>query len=284
MGYAQILSSGPGCSIQDAGRYGYRHLGVPVSGPMDNLLFEAANYLAGNEEICAALEIFNVPFVLRFSAPCVLGYGGQAGDTDINGFRQNHGTLKINSGDVVTVHRSLGVNWRYLSINGGWLTKSLLGSRSSLSAIGLMPPGKAVVLPYLAGFDEDYEQSSDMVVRHIQIEIQVKPGPDFDDFDAAELSRALETKYTLDPNSNRMAYGFMERLEVFGFKRSIENYHSAPVFPGIIQLTPSGKFFVIMKDGQSTGGYPRPLQIEEPYLSVFAQLPFGNKVRFHLKK
>jgi allophanate hydrolase subunit 2 len=38
-----------------------------------------------------------------------------------------------------------------------------------------------------------------------------------------------------------------------------------------------------MKDGQTTGGYPRVLQLSGTAICILAQKKFGDNVKFHLK-
>jgi len=74
-----------------------------------------------------------------------------------------------------------------------------------------------------------------------------------------------------------MAYQLQEKLS--------KNNHSittSATLPGTIQLTPSGKLIVLMRDAQTTGGYPRILQLSEQAISVLAQKKTNDAVRFNL--
>ena len=66
---------------------------------------------------------------------------------------------------------------------------------------------------------------------------------------------------------------------------SIEHTKSiitAPVLPGTIQLTPAGKLIILLKDAQTTGGYPRVLQLTEKSISILAQKNVADKLNFDL--
>jgi allophanate hydrolase subunit 2 len=52
--------------------------------------------------------------------------------------------------------------------------------------------------------------------------------------------------------------------------------------PGTIQLTPAGRLIILMKDGQTTGGYPRVLQLSEASICTLAQKKSGDKLLFKL--
>ena len=51
-----VKSAGLATTIQDLGRPGYYHLGIPMGGAMDRLALRAANLLVGNDEGAACLE------------------------------------------------------------------------------------------------------------------------------------------------------------------------------------------------------------------------------------
>jgi len=53
----EVIEPGPLTTVQDLGRYGYQHYGVPVAGAMDGFALRVANFLAGNREDAACLEI-----------------------------------------------------------------------------------------------------------------------------------------------------------------------------------------------------------------------------------
>ena len=52
--------------------------------------------------------------------------------------------------------------------------------------------------------------------------------------------------------------------------------------PGTVQLTPEGGLIILMRDGQTTGGYPRILQLKESSISVLSQKKFGDRIHFDL--
>lgn len=72
-----------------------------------------------------------------------------------------------------------------------------------------------------------------------------------------------------------MAYQLEEKME----GHSISMLTSATL-PGTVQMTPSGRFIILMKDGQTTGGYPRILQLTKEAISILAQKKAGDKIKF----
>ncbi len=67
-------------------------------------------------------------------------------------------------------------------------------------------------------------------------------------------------------------------------QNKLQSIVTGPVIPGTVQLTPSGKLIVLMKDCQTTGGYPRILQLSEVAINKIAQKVLGDKVKLTLKK
>jgi len=75
-----------------------------------------------------------------------------------------------------------------------------------------------------------------------------------------------------------MAYQLQETIP--GHNRSMI---TSATIPGTVQFTPTGKLIILMKDGQTTGGYPRVLQLSNTAICILAQKKFGDMVDFHLK-
>ena len=58
------------------------------------------------------------------------------------------------------------------------------------------------------------------------------------------------------------------------------NVITSATLPGTVQLTPAGTLIILMRDGQTTGGYPRILQLDAASLNLMGQKRFGDPVRF----
>ena len=77
--------------------------------------------------------------------------------------------------------------------------------------------------------------------------------------------------------NNRMAYNLLEKIQ-----DRVNSIISSGVIPGTVQLTPSGNIIILHRDSQTTGGYPRILQLNEKSLNDLAQLRTGDNIRFKL--
>ena len=87
----------------------------------------------------------------------------------------------------------------------------------------------------------------------------------------------INTNFTIGEN-NRMAYFLKEPL-----LNKLTDVITSAVLPGTVQLTPSGKLIVLMSDAQTTGGYPRILQVTAKSMSMLGQKRVNNKVKFVLQ-
>ena len=96
------------------------------------------------------------------------------------------------------------------------------------------------------------------------------PGPEFHHLHPSTDFSSL--KFTL-LDHNRMGYRLLPSVHL---KRSTESIRSAAVFPGIVQLTPSGECLVLHRDAQVSGGYPRILILNEQSLNRLAQIKRGE--------
>ena len=81
--------------------------------------------------------------------------------------------------------------------------------------------------------------------------------------------------FTISNLNNRMGYQLKEPI-----KNYLTQLLTSAVLPGTVQLTPSGKLIVLMRDCQVTGGYPRILQLSRNAINVLAQKATGNNIQF----
>ncbi len=128
----EIEAAGLGATIQDLGRTGHAHLGVPPSGPMDPLAFRLANLAAGNEPGAAGLEFTFPAPRLRALAGLSVALGGADFAARINGrpapcFER----LDLKPGDEIRFERPVAGQWCYLALAGGVAAPRTLGSAAA---------------------------------------------------------------------------------------------------------------------------------------------------------
>lgn len=110
-----------------------------------------------------------------------------------------------------------------------------------------------------------------------QQKIAVYPGPEFEYLNQDQKEWLQKASLCVGKNNNRMAIQLENDLH-----NDLAPIITGAVLPGTIQLTPSGKMIILMRDCQTTGGYPRILQVSEESMNVLAQKVVGNEIRFEL--
>tara|TARA_R110000868_G_scaffold145181_2_gene365155 strand:- start:61629 stop:62468 length:840 start_codon:yes stop_codon:yes gene_type:complete len=275
-----VLKSGFYTTIQDTGRFGLRDKGVPVSGIMDMETVYKLNMLLENDQNAAVLEMTMTGPTLEFEEDTFITLGGAELSITLNNEPvKNYVVIKIKSGDILSYGRLKKGFRAYLAIKSGFQTNKVLGSRSYYKSI--TPKGiikdKSVIeykkqslfAPKLTGLKVD-----SLLDEHV---LHVGKGPEFELLSDKQLESLFAKEFTVANENNRMAYQLIEIID----GHTISMLTSATL-PGTVQFTPSGKLIVLMKDGQTTGGYPRILQLTDKAISILAQKKTGDKFSFKL--
>lgn len=268
-------------SVQDTGRTGYRDMGVPVSGAMDAFSAVLANRLLNNDDNAAVLEITMTGPSLEFTAATHIVLTGAKMNPVVNDVDMPYNrVIKIAPGDVLSFGKLQKGFRAYLGLKGGLKTEPVLKSRSLYTPV--TPSARILegnTLPY-EPFTGDIENLIEIKIDNeflFDTRIEVYPGPEYGLLPKADIARLNTTGFTISAQNNRMAYQLEERLS----PNDLSIITSATL-PGTVQLTPSGKMIVLMKDCQTTGGYPRILQLTERSISVLAQKKAGDTIGFHV--
>jgi urea carboxylase len=134
-----VLSAGTQTTVQDwPGRLGYWDVGVPPSGPMDDLAFRLGNRLLGNPPEAAGLELTVTGPTLRFNRDALICLTGAEMAADIQG-RPAHWScpLPVRAGEVLRLGALRGAGTRaYLMVRGGLQVPKYLGSRATFTLGG----------------------------------------------------------------------------------------------------------------------------------------------------
>jgi len=275
----KIISSGLLTTIQDLGRYGYRSHGIPISGAMDQSSAKLANLLVGNDENDALLECTMMGPKIEFHCDTYIAVTGAEVDIFLDDILQIlNTTISIKTGNILNfgkVHRGCRF---YISFASGLNTLNILESRSTdtVSEIGLPILKRGQYLDLfqnnLGRFIVNLSRLKDTLTPR---KIKVYPGPEYHVIEYMDLPKI---SFTIDPSSNRMSYILKVNFDVSHSQEMI----SSAVLPGTIQLTPGGQFNALMRDAQTTGGYPRVMQIDEDDLDYLAQCRGGQSISFEL--
>ena len=264
--------------MQDSGRYGFRDIGVPLSGYMDTRAARMANSLLENDRTDAVLEITMTGPRLQFEEPTYIAIGGADMSAALNDEKiDNYEVHKIEAGDVLSFGK-LKTGFRtYLALKGGIQVNKVLNSRSYFKSI--------TKFDRIRNGDEfEYSPCLDYQPKIPQIKpelfykehhLEVEPGPEFNMLDKPLQDELFNRTFTIAKEYNRMAYQLEEPL-----KEHAMSMITSANLPGTVQLTPAGKLIILMRDGQTTGGYPRILQLDESSISILSQKKFGDQISF----
>lgn len=276
----EILKAGLYDSIQDLGRFGYQQFGVPISGTMDQYSSKLANAILGNKNDDAVLEFTLMGPKLKFhsdTAICLTGMESQAKLNDR--LIKNSTYIIVKKNDVLSFgSRVLGCRG-YLAVLGGFQAEKAMESRSFYKTITEQQRLKTddtlelLVLPIQI---KDSNAIIKIPKAHFEdVELEVFKSIEFDRLSRDQQDRLISKEFTISKDSNRMAYQLEETIE-----NTLDAIITAPVLPGTIQLTPSGQLLLLMRDCQTTGGYPRILQLSEMAINRLSQKMPGQKARF----
>lgn len=278
----KVLSTGFQTTFQDKGRFGFRNLGVPLSGVMDQNLAPFANQLVGNPHEETVIEFtLNGPS-LEIMDDIELAVAGIGFSLLLNGKPAPlNQKLQLQTGDILKIGATSTSLRGYLAVNGGFKVPKVLGSSSFYpmispqlkiekgSKIEMNKNPKSRIESPVTTFDfKSYETA----------EIEVYKGPEFDLLSLGIQKKLLKSEFKINPQSNRMACLLDSQGEI-----STREIITSPVQPGTVQLTPSGKIIVLMRDAQTTGGYARIFQLTEMAVNILAQKSAGATVEFELK-
>jgi len=262
----EVLDAGPLLTVQDSGRPGQAHLGVPPSGAADARAAAAANAAVGNAPGSAVLEATLAGPRLRFREPAVVAVAGAV----------VRGAASLGSGEELDLGRYERGARAYIAVRGGIDVEPVLGSRSTDLFSGLGPPpvrsGDLLRVGGASGAAEPlplaYELPNELVLRLL-------PGPRTDWVDASALGTA---SWRVSSASNRVGI----RLEgpALPWLRDDE-LESEGLVTGAIQV-PRGGPILLGPDHPTTGGYPVAAVVHSADLWLTGQLRPGDTVRFRL--
>lgn len=276
----KVLKSGFYTTIQDEGRFGYRDKGVPVSGVMDVSVVRTANRLLENDDHAAVLEITMTGPTLQFEEDTFIVLAGAEMSATLNNTPiSNYNVIQIKAGDILSYGRLLKGFRGYLAIKGGLKTTEVLGSRSQYFPItkrGSLKDNQKLSYDAFSNFTPKISELKAVSLLD-EVVLEVSKGPEFDLLDDGQLESLFVKEFSVAKENNRMGYQFNEKIK--GHDRSML---TSATLPGTVQLTPSGKLIVLMKDGQTTGGYPRIVQLNDKSISILAQKRSGDRISFKL--
>lgn len=257
-------------TVQDLGRPGHAHQGVPPGGAADTLSLRVVNRAVGNDDNAAAIEVAMGSIELEADEPCVVA--ASAGDRAFE-------AINLASGERIVLGPGKGVCRTYVAVAGGVDVPVVLGSRSTLRSAGF------------GGFEGRRLEAGDVLPvggdagRAANVPSHVRAMVEFatrrrvlrmvTEAAEAELPAGL---LRVSPHSDRVGV----RLERVGGGRAIDSGPSRGVLHGTIQAPSSGELVVLGPDGPTTGGYATVGTVIAADLPAVGQLLPGQWVRLEV--
>lgn len=260
-GALEVVNPGARTTIQDSGRFGWAHLGVPTAGPADWLSHALANRLVGNDATAAVLEATLLGPTLRVHRDAVFAVVGGTGVVAGTAALVDE-SFVVRAGQTLAVRVGGGAR-AYLAVAGGILGEPVLGSLAgdTLAHLGPAPlaKGNRLSVPPTATPGE-----AGPVLRRLHRDrlpldvtdtgpLRVVLGPNDDWFTRESLDRLLTEPYQVAVSSDRVGV----RLEGPVLRRAIDGeLPTAGMVTGALQVPPAGQPILLLANHGSTGGYP----------------------------
>lgn len=279
-----ILSEGMHCSIQDLGRKGYRSYGVPISGAMDKYSAILANKLLNNEENASVLEMTRVGPKIMFEDHTLIVLTGADMSPTLNGEPMTMNFVyAVNTSDVLSFGHLMYGTRAYLGVKGGFMTEEKLKSRSFFGGITSREKIEKGERVPIASYDADLEVTSSKIKvssSHFTTKkLEVTKGPEFHRLTKKQREMLFSKEFKIDKLNNRMGYQLKEKFSPIKQSEII----TSVTIPGTVQLTPSGRLIILMRDCPTTGGYPRVIQLTDLAINQLAQKKEGDSFKFDLE-
>lgn len=296
-----VIQPGVQTTIQDyPGRLGYWNVGVPPSGPMDQLAFRLANRLVNNEKNCAGLEMIVAGPTLHFNCDSIIAVCGASMEVLLDDrplqLWQSHA---IKAGSKLQLGKIMQTGSRtYLAVQGGFQVPDYLGSKSTFT-LGQFGghAGRALRLgdvlhvrarESLQVFipQRMEQQFIPRYSHHWNIHVLYGPhgAPDF--FTADDIAQFFSTEWKVHHNSSRTGVRLIgpkpQWARADGGEAGLHpsNIHDNAYAIGAVDFT--GDMPIILgPDGPSLGGFVCPVTIVHAELWKIGQLRPGDRIRFH---
>jgi 5-oxoprolinase (ATP-hydrolysing) subunit C len=287
MSQLRVEASTALCQLQDAGRFGVRHLGVTQGGALDWVAMRWANWLLGNALDSAVVEIALGGFSVVAEQDCVMALAGADLDAQVDGQAVAPWTsFNLGKGQRLALRQPRKGVRAYLAVPGGFVGGSVLGSCSTVvreELGGLDGQGRALLkgeVLHAAGAIAGQTRSHvPEALRPVYAEkpvLDLVMGAQIGDFGGTSLFEAFNRDWTLDSRADRMGIRLLGPQLV---------YQGAPMISegiplGAVQVPPDGQPIVLLNDRQTIGGYPRLGALTPLALAQLAQCMPGAAVRF----
>jgi biotin-dependent carboxylase-like uncharacterized protein len=293
----KVLHPGLATTVQDLGRPGYFHLGIPIGGAMDRLALRAANLLVGNPESAAALEAVFIGPKLEFTAPALVAVTGADMPVLLDGVAQpGWAALSVSAGQVLSFDYLTAGARILIAVSGGIDVPLALGSRSTypigalggfhgraLAAGDELPVGEGSLVGTGRSVPENLRRKPGSPA-----ELRVMPGLYWHRITEDSGRAFFDDQWKVAPEADRMGYRFRggrklefnPRTPPFGAGSDPSNIVDACYPYGSIQVPGGTEPIVLHRDAVSGGGYFMLGTVISADMDLIGQLQPNTPTRF----
>ena len=294
----KVLSPGLATTVQDLGRPGYYHLGIPLSGGMDRFALRAANMLVGNDEGAAVLEAVFMGPELEFTADATVAITGAELPPKVNGAaRETWTSFRVKAGQVLSFDFLKKGARAYVAVSGGIDVPVVLGSRSTyaLGALGGHQGRKLEAGDQLpVGKSAKSVKEGRSVPANLRrgpgntAELRVLPGLYWHRITDASGRRFFDDTWKVALEADRIGYRFkggqplefVPRKQPFGAGSDPSNIVDACYPYGSVQVPGGTEPIVLHRDAVSGGGYFMVGTVISADMDLIGQLQPHTPARF----
>ncbi|SDL52088.1 biotin-dependent carboxylase uncharacterized domain-containing protein [Franzmannia pantelleriensis] len=281
-----VKQTGPLALVQDAGRFGIRHLGVTQGGAADWISFRWANWLLGNPLDSAALEIvMGGGLTLEVERATRLALAGADLAATLDDVPLTPGTsFSVRAGQRLVFRQPLAGLRAYLAFPGGLDAPQVLGSRACTARErlgGLHDDGQPLIAddrltwPGEAPAERRLTKGQGTRMPESGCRLSLVPGAQVAHFSGVSLYRAFNLPWQVDNRADRMGV----RLTGPALRCSLRGMVSEGIPLGAVQVPADGQPIVLLNDRQTIGGYPRLGALTPSACAALAQCLPGTEVR-----
>lgn len=293
----KVLHQGLATTVQDLGRPGYFHLGIPLGGAMDRLAMRAANLLVGNDEGAAGLEAVFIGPKLEFTADTTVAVTGADMPIKLDDEpREGWTSFKVKAGQVLSFDFLKSGARIYIAVSGGIDVPLALGSRSTyaIGALGGLEGRPLVVgdvLPVGQGAGAPEGRSVPEALRRrpgSPAELRVLPGLYWHRITEESGSNFFADEWKVANEADRMGYrfrggrklDFVPREQPFGAGSDPSNIVDSCYPYGSIQVPGGTEPIILHRDAVSGGGYFMLGTVVSADMDLIGQMQPNTPTRF----
>jgi biotin-dependent carboxylase-like uncharacterized protein len=293
----EIVSPGLATTVQDLGRPGYYHLGIPLSGGMDRLALQAANLLVGNDAGAAVLEAVFMGPQIAFADDRMVAVAGAELPPKVDGEpRETWTSFLVKAGQTLSFDFLKKGARAYIAIGGGIDVPVVLGSRSTyvLGALGghegrTLQAGDRLKLGAAAPIKQGRAVATDLRrAPGASVELRVLTGLYWHRVAEQSGRDFFADTWKVAPEADRIGYRFRggrplkfkPRTPPFGAGSDPSNIVDACYPYGSIQVPGGTEPIVLHRDAVSGGGYFMLGTVISADMDLIGQLQPHTPVRF----